>query len=276
MAHVNQPLLGVRVGLLEARMESELASLVRRHGGLPVCAPALRELERVCPEEVTRACESASRGAAVIVLTTGVGVARWLRMADELGRGLQLRADFGRSTVVCRGPKPVAVLKREGLPVHVRAESPHTTAELLVALAAIDVAGRDVILVHDGGAHREVVDAQSARGAHVVELQPYAWALPEDVAPLRSLIESIVAGDIEALALTTQVQARHLFQVAESMGSRPALLAALRNVVVAAVGPTCAAVLTELGAPPQVVPDPPKMGAMILALAERFAREPRG
>src|SRR5258708_29648301 len=72
---------GARVGLLEARMESELASLVRRHGGEPVCAPALREVERDCVDEARRAVDSAHCSGAVVVLATGVGLARWLPVA---------------------------------------------------------------------------------------------------------------------------------------------------------------------------------------------------
>ena len=77
----------------------------------------------------------------------------------------------------------------------------------------------------------------------------------------------------DALAVTTQAQARHLFRVAESMGAAAELARALREgVVVAAVGPTCDQVLRELGVPPQVVPEQPKMGPMVLALAEYLSR----
>ena len=34
---------GARIGLLEARLSSELAELVRREGGEPVCAPSVQE-----------------------------------------------------------------------------------------------------------------------------------------------------------------------------------------------------------------------------------------
>jgi uroporphyrinogen-III synthase len=103
-------------------------------------------------------------------------------------------------------------------------------------------------------------------------VRPYAWALPEDVGPLKDLVKSIVAGKVRALAITTQVQARHLFEVAESMGARAELTAALRDrVVVAAVGPTCAAVLTELGAPAHVMPENSKMGPLVSALAKKLS-----
>jgi uroporphyrinogen-III synthase len=269
---VYEPLRGVRVALLEARMQGELASLVRRHGGEPLCVPAMREVERDCAEDVTRAYGALLGGNAVLVLTTGVGLERFLTVAAAIGLGNELRSELPSATIVCRGPKPVAVLKRERLPVHVRAEAPHTTNELLLALDSVEAAGRDVVFVHDGGGSREVVVALARRGARVVEVQPYVWALPEDIGPLRALVETIVKGEVDAVAFTTQAQARHLFALADAMGVRESMVRALRErIVVVAVGPTSAKTLGQLGAPPHVVPEQPKMGAMIIALSAKFA-----
>jgi uroporphyrinogen-III synthase len=266
---------GARVALLEARMESELASLVRRHGGAPVCVPALREVERDCAGEAARAIDALARPGALVVLATGVGLARWLKIADGLQRGAELRAGLAGATIVCRGPKPVAVLKREGLQAQVRAPAPHTTRELLDALAPLEVRDHDAVFVHDGGGSRSVPEALAGRGARTFEVQPYAWALPEDVRPLQELVRALVAGEVRALAVTTQMQARNLFQVAEAMGASSALREALRaRVVVAAVGPTCAHALEELGAPAQVMPEPSKMGALVIALTLYLATRP--
>jgi uroporphyrinogen-III synthase len=290
MSTPGEPLRGARIALLEARRESELASLVRRHGGEPVCAPALREVERDFGDELTAACRAvawdraiASEGESagvlparrpIVVLTTGTGLERVLRMAASLGQAPALRAGLERATIVCRGPKPIAVLKREGLPVHVRADPPHTTRELVGALGAIEVRGRDAVVVLDGGSGRTVAESLADRGARVFEVRPYEWALPEDLEPLRSLVREIATGrSIDVVAITTQAQARHLFGVAETMGVAAELAHALRErVVVAAVGPTCAQVLTELGVPPQVVPEQSKMGPMVLAIAEHLSR----
>jgi uroporphyrinogen-III synthase len=262
-------LRGARVALLEARMESELASLVRRHGGEPVCVPALREVECECEAATAKAVDAAGREGAVVVLATGVGLSRWLKVADGLGRGGELRGSLGRAVVVCRGPKPVAVLKREGLVAHVRAPAPHTSRELLSVLEGVEVSKRDVVFVHDGGGSAAVPDALAARGAVVSQVQPYRWALPEDASGLRALVGEALAGQIAAMAFTTQVQATHLFAVADGMGSRDALKNALRSrITVAAIGPTTAGTLTGLGAPPHVVPAQASMGAMVVALGE--------
>ena len=265
---MSESLNGARVALLEARRESELASLVQRHGGEPVCVPALREVETDCAESAARAVDAAGHDGAIVVLATGVGLARLLAVAGAAGRGDELRSALTRATVVCRGPKPVAVLKREGLSAHVRAPAPHTTRELLAALEPLAVAGHDLVYVHDGGGARTVPEWAEARGARVSEVRPYAWALPEDLTGLRALVSDIVAGKVAAVLFTTQVQARHLVSVADAMGASSDLaLAFARKVTVGAVGPTTAATLAELGIPARVVPAQGSMGALVLALA---------
>jgi uroporphyrinogen-III synthase len=265
---------GATVALLEARMESELASLVRRHGGEPLCVPALREVERECSAESARAIDATQTEGAVVVLATGVGLARWMAVAAALGRGADLRAALARATIVCRGPKPVAVLKREGLAATLRADPPHTTTELLRVLEGVQVLGHPTTMVHDGSTNSAVPSALRARGATVFEVRPYEWALPADVTPLEDLVRSILAGRVRAVAITTQVQARHLFDVASALGLREPFAAALRDrVVVAAVGPTCARVLEELGAPPHVVPENAKMGPLVAALARHLSAQ---
>jgi len=271
---MTESLNGARVALLEARRESELASLVRRHGGEPICVPAMREVERECSREAALAIDAVSRGrdATIVVLATGVGLDRWLRVAGELGRGDELRQGLARSTVVCRGPKPIAVLKREGLQCQLRAPPPHTTAELLALLETVEVRDHDAVYVQDGGAMNDVGEALARRGARTVVLQPYGWALPEDLGPLEDLVRSITSGGVDALAVTTQIQAVNLFEVAAALGATAELKAALsKRVVVAAVGPTSARALERLGAAPHVVPEQGKMGPLVLALAGYLA-----
>jgi uroporphyrinogen-III synthase len=71
---------------------------------------------------------------------------------------------------------------------------------------------------------------------------------------------------------------RHLLQVAGEIGRRDMLLHALaRGPIIAAIGPTCAEALESAGITPHVVPDPPKMGPLLSALATRLAtREHKG
>jgi len=127
------------------------------------------------------------------------------------------------------------------------------------------------VLLHYGERNEPLVETLRSRGARLQELLLYEWALPEDVGPLARLVDELVAGRFAAAAFTSQIQARHLMQVAERDGKGEALRAALGSLVVAAVGPTCAHALEELGVTAQVVPQNPKMGAMLAALVDRLA-----
>jgi uroporphyrinogen-III synthase len=265
-------LKGARVALLEARMSGELAAIVERLGGKAVSVPAVRETPLDHPEDIGAFLDALCDGRfAVVVLMTGVGVTALLRDAERLGRLDTVLAALRKAITVCRGPKPVAVLRRNGVPVGLTAAEPHTTTELLQALDSVDVAGKAVAFVHYGERNETAADSLRARGAQVDEICLYEWRLPDDIAPLERLVEEIIGGRVDAIAITSQIQCRHLFHVAESHGQSRALTEALNaKVVVAAVGPVCASALRSFGVIPHVQPAHPKMGPMMVALADYF------
>jgi uroporphyrinogen-III synthase len=265
-------LQGKRIALLEARMSGELSSMVERLGGRPYSVPAVRETPLDQPEETARFVDGLCTGRFdIVVFMTGVGATALLREAERFGRLDGALAALRRATTVCRGPKPVAVLRRNDVQVNATAAEPHTTAELLESLDAVGVKGRTLALVHYGERNETAADGMKRRGAVVDELCLYEWRLPDDVAPLERLVGEIIEGTIDALAVTSQIQIRHVFQIADKLGKSEALADALsRKVVVAAVGPVCAAALRSHGVVPHVQPSHPKMGPMLLALADYF------
>jgi uroporphyrinogen-III synthase len=264
---------GARVGLLEARLSSELAELVRREGGVPVCAPAVSEVRvNVAPLVPALVDDLRLLSVQVVVFLTGAGATSLLEQAREIGVYDVLVEALRDTTTVCRGPKPAVVLRKNGIPVQLNARSPHTTAELLEVLPETLVSGRGVVLLHDGGGNPALVAALRERGAWVKELQSYEWRLPDDVEPIHSLITELVDGRLDALAFTNQVQVRHLFQVAERSGQTAAVRYALAHrTLVGSIGPTCSLALDEHGVPPQVVASPPKMRPLVSAIGEMLA-----
>jgi uroporphyrinogen-III synthase len=260
---------GARVALLEGRMPSELADLVRRHGGEPYSVPAVRELPLESPAEVAAFVDDLAGGALpVVVCLTGAGVKALFEEAERLGRLPELLSALKKVTVVCRGPKPAAVLRRHAVPIALNTPEPYTTRELLEMLAGLDLAGTRVGLLHYGERNAQLAAALHGRGAHVVELVLYEWLLPEDSRPLQNLVPELLGGRVDAIAFTAQVQVRHLFQVAAELGKAEELARALNTeVAVASVGPVCTAALEERGVTPAVVPEHPKMGPMVGALA---------
>jgi uroporphyrinogen-III synthase len=106
----------------------------------------------------------------------------------------------------------------------------------------------------------------------VREVRSYGWRLPVDVSPIERLIDELIAGRIDAVAFTSQVQVHHLLEVGARMQRRDALLDALRHrTVVGSIGPTCSRALTESGAPPHVTASPPRMRPLVSAIGEHLA-----
>ncbi len=266
-----RPLDGKRIAVLESRLGTDIATLVKRLGGIPISAPSVREVPRL--DDVDTFIDGLAGGRyAVAVFQTGAGAAALLprgRPAWTPPRGVltALRS----ITVACRGPKPLAVLTRHEVPVAITTVKPHTTRELLQGLAGLDLDGRGVLLVHYGERNAAMTDALRARGARLDDVCPYVWALPEDVAPIEAVIHDAIQGRLDAMLFTNQVQCRHLFQVAGAMGLAEPLAASLNaNIVVGTVGPVAADALRAAGVTPDVMPASPNMGSLITAVADYF------
>lgn len=256
------------IALLESRMSRELARLVEKHGGDPLCVPAVRECAEFTPEVAERLLQDLQGDRhEVVVFMTGVAVSLLFEMAEQIGRRPDLVTALRNLTTVCRGPKPTAALRGFGVPPTLTARDPFTSAELIDAMSGIDVKARRVILLHYGERSETLAETLLARQAKLEELWLYRWLMPEDTEGLARVVMRIIAGDVDALAITCQIQFRHLYAVAEQLGLGVKLVRALNErVAVAAVGPTCQAILHAYGVQVQVMPDHPKMGPLVLAL----------
>lgn len=266
---------GKRIALLEARMGSELANLIKRHGGEPIQAPALREVSIDAKAEVNELIDKLQTGAIpFVIFQTGVGVAGLLSEAEKLQRKDELLALLQTVTTIARGPKPTAVLSRNQIKPTFNTPEPYTTTELIAVIDDLDVTDKNVAVLHYGERNQALAEALQTRGAILHELCLYEWQMPEDVTPLRNLMGDLIAGKVDAVAFTSQIQARHLFQLAAESGCEESLRSALNHkTVVASIGPTCTATLESFGVPPRIEPEHPKMGPMVLALKEYFTAE---
>ena len=257
-------------------MPSQLAGLIERHGGRALSAPALREVPLPTRPEVVDAIEALAQGNVdIVVFQTGVGARALLAAAESLGRKDDVLQGLRDVRVVCRGPKPLAVMREHRVPVALAPPEPYTSETLVASLSSAgwDFQGKRVLLQHYGEVNAYLRDELSRRGAALKEISLYEWALPEDTSPLEEAIEAMVEGRVDAVAFTTQAQVRHLFQVADRLGRKEALKDAMRErVVVAPVGPVCVRALAQEGVTSHVTPDHPKMGPLVLALAGYFTQ----
>lgn len=249
-------------------MSRELSRLVEKHGGAPMCVPALREVPAASLQATRAVIDDLvhARYEAVIFMT-GVAASQLFELAETDGRRQALVDGLSRVTTVARGPKPTAALRGFGVPPTLTAREPFTSAELIDALSGLPIAGTPVLLFHYG--ERSATLAETLRARHVVlsECHLYRWLMPEDTRGLAALVTSLIGGEVDALVITCQVQFRYLMEVARQGALASALIEALSTrVVVAAMGPTCHATLQVHGAPVHVMPEVPKMGPLIRSL----------
>jgi uroporphyrinogen-III synthase len=140
---------------------------------------------------------------------------------------------------------------------------------MMQALAGHDLHGKLVAVQLYGDDNPVLVEGLQARGASVLDIPLYEWALPEDQGPLLRLVRDLLDGKIDVVAFTSSPQVKHLFAVAEQLGLRAELAGALRDkAVVAVIGPVCQAALAEHGIVSRIQPDKGTMGALVHAIAE--------
>jgi uroporphyrinogen-III synthase len=266
---------GLRVAIFEARMAGPLADFVAKHGGVPVPAPALREVPLEDDPGAFAFLDGLAAGEFdVVIFETGVGV-RYL--VDALRPRLAPQdwpKALAHTRVVARGPKPSAALRELGVAIDLQVPEPNTWRETLALLdARLPVSGLRVAVQEYGGPAPELIDGLENGGATVTRVPVYRWALPEDTGPLRSALQELVAGRIGAALFTSAQQVVHVLQVADAHGIEGAVRDALTShVVVGSVGPTTSAALRARGLPVDIEPEHPKSGHLVAAVASGWRR----
>jgi uroporphyrinogen-III synthase len=264
-------LRGATVLAFESRRAAELESLIRRHGGLPVVIPSMREVpleEHAAAFDFLRRLESGEID--VVITLTGVGVRTLVRALAERCPSERLTELLGRTTLVARGPKPIVALRALGLMPQVVVTEPNTWREILAALDADrSLQGLRVVVQEYGKPNPELIAGLEARGATVLSVPVYVWALPEDTRPLEEAVRRLAsAAGVDFVLFLSATQVDHAMQTADELGLRDAVLdSARRSVVVASIGPVCSKSLREHGLPVDLEPDHPKMGSLVVAVA---------
>src|SRR6266852_7253272 len=273
---------GLRVVSFESRRSAEMAELIRNYGGEPIQAPSMREVPLADQHEALAFGEALLAGDHdVLILLTGVGTRLLIATLSTRWPREDVVAALGRLTLVCRGPKPIAALKEVGLVSALAVPEPNTSRDLLSELGRkLPIAGKRVAVQEYGARNEELLAGLRQRGARVATVPVYGWALPEDTAPLRAAIERLAAGEVEVALFTSAHQADNLFRVAAEMGRADALRDALRGrTVVVSIGPITTEALQGHGIQPDLHPEHPKMGHLLIAVAreaDNLLRRKRG
>ena len=264
---------GHTIAYVEARFQSEMGSLITRHGGVPYAAPVLQEIYATDTPEVAALIDDICGGRVdIAILQTGVGTRALFEAADARGRLPELLKALDGMTVLARSPKPAAVLRRNKVRIDLMPPEPFTSEDMVESFRSIDFAGRRVAVQAYGGPNSLLMRTLREWGGAVNETSLYSWGLPEDVSPVVGMLDRLDAGEIAALAFTSQPQVPNLLSIAANAGREDELRRALNSdaVLVASVGPVCTRRLLQNDLKVDVEPDHPHMGNLVLALAERL------
>lgn len=255
-----------------------MASIVSSYGGHPVSAPSMKEVPLESNPEALAFADALERDEFdLVILLTGVGTRALVAVVEGVkgSRGGFLSA-LGRTKILARGPKPVAVLRELAVPLWLTAPEPNTWREVLSALDGtrqeFPLAGKRVAVQEYGASNPDLLAGLEARGARVTRVPVYQWALPDDLAPLEAAVRAIVHGQIDVALFTTATQVVHLLKVADSMGMRDEVRHGLKKCLVASIGPTTSEEMREQGIEPDFEPTHPKMGFLVREAAEWLSR----
>lgn len=263
------------VGITADRRWEEQARLLRDRGAEVVHAPTMRTID-LSDDDGLRATTAAlaDEPPDYLVVTTGMGMRRWLEAAARWELEAALLAALAKARVLARGAKAHSATRAAGLDVWWRA--PHETMQEIVdRLATIGDVGRSRVAVQlFDPAHNPSTEALRTLAGELVEVPVYQWALPDDTGPAEALVRAAIATEVQAITFTAQPAVHNLFRIAGRVGLEDELRDALNGSVVAAcVGPVCASAATEEGVLQPLWPDPPRLPALVRQLTERLNRD---
>lgn len=262
---------GLAVAAFESRMATEMTRLIERSGGRPFVAPALRELSiQDNPTVLQFGARLLAGQIDILILMTGIGTTALLETLRSRHPLPAIMAGLNQTVVVARGPKPVAALRVLGMAPTLVVPEPNTWVEVVATLdESRPVEGLTVAVQEYGTSNPELLDALSQRGAQVIPVPIYRWALPEDIRPLKQVLGGIMAGTIDVMLVTNAAQIDHVMQLLEQEGTTAQFKEACRKMVVASIGPTASERLRYYDLPIDVEPSHSKMGVLVKETSEQ-------
>ena len=265
------PFAGLRVLSLESRRAKEMETLIRREGGDPFVAPSVQERALDDSGEAIRFVERLEADEFdMVICMTGTGLTFLRDLVVSHSPAARLGAALRRVTIVSRGPKPLPILRELGARAQIVVPEPNTWREIVEAVAARPE--RRIAVQEYGRPNLEMNSALTTLGASVTPIVLYRWELPTDVVPLQTAARRLAEHRFDAILFTSSIQLDHLMMIAHDLGLQSDVFTALcQYTAIASVGPVMTAALEAAGIPVEIVPEHPKMGALVRAASETAA-----
>ncbi len=259
-----EPLTGFTIGITAARRREEFGAALERRGATVRYAPAIRIVPLLDDADLlaaTRACLAEPLDIAVAM--TGIGYRGWIEAADTWGLGEDLLRALGGATVLARGPKVRGAIRASGLREAWSPDSESASEVLEYLLTQVELAGKRIAVQLHGEPLPGMLEALVAAGAQVIDVPVYRWVPPVDVEPLRRLIGSVIAREVQAVAFTSAPASKNFLRTADDDNLGDAIREALqKDVIAACVGSVTAGPLHGADIP-VIQPDRFRLGALV-------------
>jgi uroporphyrinogen-III synthase len=268
---------GYRILILETREEAQFSRLLAEQGADVVQCPmfAINDAPDPAPVEgwirrfIEKPCDD-------MVLLTGEGLRRLMKLARGTGLAEDFVAALGQSRKFARGPKPGRALREIGLEPQQTTEKP-TSDGVADMLSRLDLADHRVGLqLYPDKDHGALIGAIAAQGAEVDTVLPYVYDAKAADANILTAVDEMAQGRIDAMALTNLGQVRRLIEVARALGCEARLREGLSRTPIASVGPAVSDELKSHGLRADIYPanDAFFMKPLISAMAAALAKAP--
>jgi uroporphyrinogen-III synthase len=189
-----------------------------------------------------------------LILLTGEGLRRLLGFAHRAGTEQAFIDSLRSVRKLIRGPKPGQALREIQLKHELIAEQP-TTDGVIQTLQSLDLKScRIGVQLYGDNPNTKLIDYLSSRGAVIYSVAPYIYAPDSDELRVTELINELAAGNVDAVAFTSQPQLKRLLAVAQKNGQEELLKEALQATTIAAVGPVVAQAIRDAGLQVDVMP----------------------
>ena len=268
---------GYRILILETREEAQFSRLLAEQGADVLQCPMLTihdAPDSAAVEAWIHRCITAPFDD--LVLMTGEGLRRLMKVAGRLGLDQDFIAALGKARKFARGPKPGRALREIGLEPQVMTEKP-TSAGIIEMLSRVDLRGHRVGLqLYPDKDHSVLIGSIAAQGAEVDPVAPYVYDAEAADASVITAIDEMARGAIDAIALTNLGQIRRLIEVARAGGFEARLRSGLSKTLIASVGPAVSDELKSHGLRTDIYPanDAFFMKPLISAMAAALGKSP--
>jgi uroporphyrinogen-III synthase len=281
-------LSGVTVAITSSRRASELASLVRKFGGIPYIAPTIGiKNNNALNSECIKFIETIrNERMQFFVFMTGVGVFNLFQNIQKLDHLDTVIEKLRDTVVIARSNKPAMELKKFGIRTNLVPDI-NTIEGILNLLGNFDIKNKNIGILWHGDYSHSFREKLESLGSKVFEFSSYSYAtslgktnaamlkemgydyVPPSEEKIGRLIEDIMEGTIDTITFTSPPAVKEFFEFAKRNNQIHALKERLNhNLLVVSIGPSTSKMLATFHVLVDVMPTTYRMGPMVKELAD--------